>query len=364
MSYAGSMGLLEKRSSFRDSAEKRLFWTSTAKNTRHLAVSVQIFGFFSWLTSRALANPHATFNTLETLVAVCGMLTAIGMTYAAREPVIDTVGRFACAAFTAFAFHTNITGTQTPAFWVLPMGVAINVGMAPVFSGYFNYLASAVTVWLIISHGEASFLIHAPDSNWIMLFMLSGVTLGLLLNVLFVQERKKTFLVQQELGRLAFRDALTEIHNRRSFMLAIDEYRTRSSGGQAWLLLIDADDFKKINDTSGHDVGDQVLVALARAIEQCANSHVCGRLGGEEFGVIFTGDRHSAHALAKEICGSVASLRISGHALTVSIGIARIAGDINVPETFRLADSGLYEAKRQGKNRHVLVDPCAPELID
>ncbi|WP_183082083.1 GGDEF domain-containing protein [Paraburkholderia sp. BL23I1N1] len=284
------------------------------------------------------------------------MLTAMGLTYASRGSVMDAVGRFACAVFTALAFHTNVTGTQTPAFWVLPMGVAINVGMAPVFTGYYNYLASALAVWLIISYGEASVLIRAQDANWILLFVLSGVALGLLLNLLFVQERKKTFVVQQELARLAFRDALTEIHTRRSFMLSIDECRVRSVSGESYLLLIDVDDFKKINDTSGHEVGDQVLVAVAHAIERCASPHVCGRLGGEEFGVIFEGGQQDACALARQIRSSVATLRTSGHAVTVSIGISRLAEGISVQATFRLADRGLYDAKRQGKNRSVLVD--------
>ncbi|CAE6865731.1 hypothetical protein R70199_01190 [Paraburkholderia domus] len=226
--YARRIGLLEKRSSFRDPAETQLFWKSAAKNTRHLAVSVQIFGLVAWLMSRALANPHVTFNEPATVVAIAGMLTAIGMTYASRGSMMDTIGRFACAVFTALAFHANVAGTQTPAFWVLPMSIAINVSMAPVFSGYRNYLASAFAVWFVISYGEASLPIHAQDANWIVLFVLSGVALGLLLNLLFIQERKKTFLVQQELARLAFRDALTEIHNRRSFMLSIDECRDPS----------------------------------------------------------------------------------------------------------------------------------------
>lgn len=140
-------------------------------------------------------------------------------------------------------------------------------------------------------------------------------------------------------------------------MLSIDECRDRSSGGESYLLLIDIDDFKSINDTSGHDVGDKVLVAVARTIEKCAGPHICGRFGGEEFGVIFAGDRSDAYALAGQICSSVAAVEVLGHTVTVSIGISRISEDINVSETFKLADGGLYEAKRQGKNRCVLVDP-------
>jgi diguanylate cyclase (GGDEF)-like protein len=356
MPHVGRMRLLERQDGFRDAAERRLFWESAVESSRHLAVSIQFFGFLAWLASRVFANPQAGFDGFETLFAVGGMLAATALTYAARNVRMDALGRFACAAFVALAFHSNVTATQSPAFWVLPMGVAINVAMAPAFSGYLNYLASAVLVWLIISHGEVSTLLHSPDRNWIVLFVPGSLWLGLLLNLLFARERKKTFLVQQELSRLAFRDALTEIRNRRSFMLALHACRNGLRDSEAWLLLIDVDDFKQINDTSGHETGDQVLIAAAQAIERCADPHVCGRLGGEEFGVVFSGSIQNSYVLADQICRTVERLEVEGHTVTVSIGIARIAQQIGVPDTFRLADRGLYEAKRQGKNRYVLVN--------
>ncbi|MEM5315362.1 GGDEF domain-containing protein [Paraburkholderia sp. JHI869] len=309
--------------------------------------------------SRAFANPNVSFSAPGTAVAVGGIVLAMGMTYASRGVRTDALGRFACAAFVALAFHSNLPGTGNPAFWVLPIGVAINVAMAPVFSGYFNYLVSALVVWLIISRGAVSMLMSSPDRNWILLFALAALALGLLLNLLFTQERKKTFLVQRELARFAYKDALTGIANRRSFMLEINQYQDRPSSEEFWLLLIDIDDFKQINDTAGHDTGDEVLVAVAQAIERSASPHPCGRLGGEEFGVIFSGNQQSANAFAKDICASVATERVSGHTVTVSIGVAGIAELIGVQETFRLADRALYEAKRLGKNRCVLVDPEA-----
>ncbi|WP_081771693.1 GGDEF domain-containing protein [Paraburkholderia nodosa] len=357
MPYTGRTRFLEKRRSFRDATELRLFLESAAQSSRHLAVAVQLFGLVSWLMSRAFANPHAHFDVRGTLVAASGMLLAMGVTYASRGLRMDALGRFACAAFVALAFHFNMPGTSSPAFWVLPIGVAINVGMAPVISGYFNYLASALTVWLIISHGEVVALMSSQDRNWILLFALAALALGLLLNLLFTQERKKTFLVQRELARLAFRDTLTGIANRRSFMLEVNECQDRRSSEEFWLLLIDVDDFKQINDTAGHDAGDEVLAAVARAIEEGASPHFCGRLGGEEFGVIFSGNQQSADYLAHEICGTVAAARISGHRVTVSIGVSSISELIGVPETFRLADRALYEAKRRGKNRSVLAEP-------
>jgi diguanylate cyclase (GGDEF)-like protein len=357
MPHARRIVLLEARSGFHDKAEKRQFQESAVRNSRHLAVSVQIFGLAAWLISRLLANPGATFDKLYTLFAVTGVVVSIVVTYASRNSLTDMAGRFACAAFTALAFHSNVTGTLDPQFWVLPMGVTITVGMAPVFSNHYNYLASALAVWIIISLGEIRVLMHMRDSTWVLLFVVSSLGLGLLLNLLFVQERKKTWFVQRELAALAFKDALTELPNRRSFLLSIEEHRARSPDAEAHLLLIDIDDFKQINDTSGHEVGDEALVAVARIIEACASPHVCGRLGGEEFAVIFSGGRTDALVLAQRICDSVAAQAIAGYAVTVSIGISRIAGAIGVPETFRLADNALYEAKRRGKNRCVQAEP-------
>ncbi|MFM0009475.1 GGDEF domain-containing protein [Paraburkholderia sediminicola] len=355
MRFVHKVRSLERGIAFRDASEKRLFWRSSAINVRPLAVCVQVFGIVGWMLSRVFANPGAAFDRTYTTVALSGMLLGAATTFFARSVSINSIGCFVCAASIAFGFHSNAGGTSNPEFWIMPMGILITVGMAPVFADYYSYIASAIAVWFIISHDRVDSVIKSPDSSWIILSIVSGISLGLLLNWLFVRERKKTFLVQRELIKLAFKDTLTGIDNRRSLMEAMQDYHARAAANHFYFLVIDIDDFKRINDTSGHDVGDEVLVAVAAIIDRQAQAHARGRLGGEEFGVVFAGEEDAACALAKQLCESVAKLRISTHVVTISIGISRLSETMTLTEIFKVADQGLYEAKRHGKNRYVLV---------
>jgi hypothetical protein len=107
-------------------------------------------------------------------------------------------------------------------------------------------------------------------------------------------------------------------------MLAVDEHLRQATGrghDLGHLVLVDVDDFKQINDRHGHDTGDQVLAAVAQAIERCAEPQVCGRLGGEEFGVLLSGTTDPA-AFGRCLCEAVAGLGAAGLPITVSVGIA------------------------------------------
>ncbi len=355
MRFVQKIRSLQREMVFRDPSEKKLFWHSSAIGLRHLAVCVQVFGIVGWMLSRVFANPGARFDRTETVAALIGMLIGTVTTYLARSVLINAIGCFLCAAAVAFGFYSNASGTLNPELWIMPMGILITVGMAPVFSDYYSYLASALAVWFIISYGHIDSIIKSPEASWIVLFIVSGVLLGVLLNWLFVRERQKIFLVQRELIKLAFKDTLTGIDNRRSLMEAMQNYHARAASNDFYFLLIDIDDFKRVNDTSGHDVGDEVLVAVAEIIDRYTQTHARGRLGGEEFGVVFAGEESAACALAKQLCESVAKLRISTHAITISIGISRLSEAMSVAEIFRTADQGLYEAKRQGKNQYILI---------
>lgn len=237
---------------------------------------------------------------------------------------------------------------------MLPLGAAISVGMSPIYTGLISYGLSAVAVWGILLLGQLDALLRTDDADWVLLFLLSVMALGTTLNLLFRHERKRIFLSQRELARLAFRDGLTGIHNRRSFMLAVDEH-LRHHPCSGHLVLVDVDDFKQINDRHGHDTGDQVLTAVAQALARCAEPQVGGRLGGEEFGVLLNAGA-DAEAFGRCLCEAVAQLGAAGLPTTVSVGIAPFRAEAPISVTFRAADEALYRAKRQGKNRCVLAD--------
>jgi diguanylate cyclase (GGDEF)-like protein len=129
------------------------------------------------------------------------------------------------------------------------------------------------------------------------------------------------------------------------------------------LLIIDADHFKKINDSYGHLTGDRALLDIAAAISTGVRAgDVLGRIGGEEFGAFLVGaSDEEAIRVAERIRREVEAIRfqpIDGRLLplTVSIGGTPCGSDANVSELMRAADQRLYEAKNRGRNRAIFDD--------
>jgi diguanylate cyclase (GGDEF)-like protein/PAS domain S-box-containing protein len=175
-------------------------------------------------------------------------------------------------------------------------------------------------------------------------------------------ERKMS---QERMQRLATTDGLTGLYNRSQFLeLARREIdRANRYMEPLSLLMIDLDLFKLVNDTYGHDVGDQVLVALARFLEKnLRDVDLVGRLGGEEFSVILpsttlkratqVAERIRRHLSETHIATTSGELRI-----TTSIGVTALRGETrSVEALLKKADQGLYMAKQLGRNRVCPVD--------
>ncbi|WP_337997078.1 putative bifunctional diguanylate cyclase/phosphodiesterase [Oleispirillum naphthae] len=164
----------------------------------------------------------------------------------------------------------------------------------------------------------------------------------------------------ERLRELAEQDPLTGLANRyffdQSLRAAIP--RTRRYGLNLALLLLDIDNFKLINDSHGHDVGDQLLRAVAqRLAEVTREGDILCRLGGDEFAILAfqVGHDDSIHLLSQRLLAAMsAPVEINGAALpaTVSIGIA-ISPDntSDADELFKCADLAMYRAKRDGRNQ-------------
>ncbi|MGN6551281.1 MAG: GGDEF domain-containing protein [Pararhizobium sp.] len=163
----------------------------------------------------------------------------------------------------------------------------------------------------------------------------------------------------QSLEQAATTDGLTGMHNRRYFDDAMVEYLKafRAIDKPVGMMVLDLDHFKAINDTHGHDVGDEVLRQVAACLLEFTRYHdVVARLGGEEFAVLSPNISHrQLHALADRIRAAIGSLKIvSGNVtlrVTVSIGLAVWDGQESGDDLYRRADKQLYAAKRQGRNR-------------
>ena len=180
--------------------------------------------------------------------------------------------------------------------------------------------------------------------------------------VLTIRDTTMRVELERRLRHLAFHDALTGLSNRQLFgdRLVQALARAERTGGRVAVLLCDLDDFKDVNDSLGHAVGDRLLVALARRLEGAARrSDTVARLGGDEFAVLLEGIAETQDAIdgaRRLLDASRQPIEIDGHELDVdlSIGIAVDAGERSAEELLRDADVALYEAKAQGKRRWAL----------
>lgn len=165
----------------------------------------------------------------------------------------------------------------------------------------------------------------------------------------------------EEIQRLMRFDALTGVYNKRHFeeSLRLAVFTTRNSPKSIALTVFDLDHFKRINDTHGHTAGDQVLCELAKVVnETLAPGQIFGRVGGEEFAVLWEGSTLSAAvAHAERVRARVAGHTFSfeGHTfpVTVSLGVAERASGNDEPaeRLYERADEKLYQAKAAGRNR-------------
>ncbi|MGP4843559.1 bifunctional diguanylate cyclase/phosphodiesterase [Marinobacter sp. 1Y8] len=172
---------------------------------------------------------------------------------------------------------------------------------------------------------------------------------------------------QTELHRLAFYDPLTGLANRQLFKdrLAHVVRRSKRSGEAAALMFLDLDGFKRINDTLGHDVGDQLLETVAGWLTDCVREEdSVARLGGDEFVVLLStvagpdAARTVAEVILRRLCQRV---RLGEHevGITVSIGLAMIPYDSDDPGVLmKYADLAMYRAKESGRNNVQFFTPA------
>ncbi len=168
-------------------------------------------------------------------------------------------------------------------------------------------------------------------------------------------------LIDQQLRQLAYEDPLTRLPNRSLLSQRLGEEleRARRNGTHLAVGYLDLDNFKPINDSHGHAVGDQLLVAVAERLCRCLRpGDTVGRLGGDEFVVILPGLSSLAEleSLGERLLSAVAQPTLLGEthcvALSTSIGFRMVPPDAADPDTLlRQADQAMYAAKRDGPGR-------------
>jgi len=190
-----------------------------------------------------------------------------------------------------------------------------------------------------------------------------------------VLERKEQ---EDEISYIAFHDPLTRLPNRRLLIDRLQQALDASdrTGRYGAVIFIDLDNFKSLNDTKGHDIGDLMLSEVAnRLIEHMRKGDTVARLGGDEFIVMTTdlGEDYSKSALQTELTGEKILSILSQpfvldgyeHYCTASIGISMFCGNaLSVGNLLKHADTAMYQSKHAGRNTLHFFDPSMQEAIE
>ncbi|AFM11480.1 diguanylate cyclase/phosphodiesterase with PAS/PAC sensor(s) [Turneriella parva DSM 21527] len=192
-----------------------------------------------------------------------------------------------------------------------------------------------------------------------------------------ITERKAA---EEQVENLAFYDPLTALPNRRLLLDRLEQARALSTrtGQHGALLFIDLDHFKNLNDTKGHEAGDQLLIEHARRLTLCVREgDTVARLGGDEFIVILgelPAQAEKAAEEAADLCQRILQKlsepvtltfrTMTDYENTCSIGVAMFSGHIvSVDELLRRADMAMYQAKADGRNLFRFFDPQMQKLL-
>ncbi|MCI9175038.1 MAG: GGDEF domain-containing protein [Lachnospiraceae bacterium] len=173
------------------------------------------------------------------------------------------------------------------------------------------------------------------------------------------EENQKIHEEKEKILEISQRDSMTGLYNHKMFYDKLNEQlQLCSEEYHLSLVIIDIDNFKRINDTFGHAVGDNVILKIVSVIEKNVDDKdVAARYGGEEFGLILAGKTEmEAYNVSERIRREVEAAKVEGVTgrITISLGMLEVKpGDKNGILLFKEVDSALYEAKQTGKNKTV-----------
>jgi diguanylate cyclase (GGDEF)-like protein/PAS domain S-box-containing protein len=264
-----------------------------------------------------------------------------------QSPSVERVFGHAAAAMPTLDF-ARLT---TPDDYRRVRAFLDEAGRQPRVSMFFEWqMRHADGSWRDVE-GVATNLVDEPD------------VVGIVLTMRDITERKS---LEEQLAHQAFHDALTGLPNRALFQDRLTHALQSAvrRGTRVGVLYVDLDNFKTVNDSLGHAVGDQLLVALAQRVIGCVRpSDTAARFGGDEFALLLedVDDVSGAVHVANRLLSSLqAPFDVEGRQLFVktSIGIA-LSRERNVEghDLVRDADLALYAAKGQGKGRYVVFEP-------
>ena len=211
-------------------------------------------------------------------------------------------------------------------------------------------------IFLVLLVGQVALLentLMPPDKRQPIVELLPLLLVGgTFIALFFFSIVTHQYHLQQALTRLATTDELTELPNRRAFLHAVELHLADAPAG--YLLIADADHFKRINDTYGHGVGDLCLQAVADLLRRSVGDNDrIGRLGGEEFGIYLAASSPAWLDTVGERLIKGVQLQIDDQtlAVTLSVGAVEVRDAHRLKDILQQADTALYHAKAQGRAR-------------
>lgn len=278
---------------------------------------------------------------LTSTVIICAVILGFmitGVVCMGTEPAFQlyAVGMITCISYFGY-LHKRVLKKELPFVPMIAVHVACYIGVyvyARFHDPIYNVPRSAIDIHIIF--------------NSVATFSIVILFLYLFHNIAIRNEEK--------LERMAMVDNLTGLYNRHYLLAALNQMETKSPVDR-WIALLDIDDFKKVNDTYGHNCGDYILHQIAvLAQETCKDCIVC-RWGGEEF-IIFSARKSCGserlEALRKKIADEVFRYEGSDLRITVTVGVCSYNESLSSDIWISKADEKLYFGKNNGKNQVVL----------
>lgn len=220
-------------------------------------------------------------------------------------------------------------------------------------------LISASCLFLVWMYYVKPYEIWEMDMVNVIIFTVVGVILNIIANSIRIKE----FVLTRKINIQKDTDELTGLKNKGALTREINAFLDNESAYEGIMMLMDVDQFKSINDTYGHDVGDIVVASLGSILKnKFDKGEITGRFGGDEFIVFIkdTDDREYARKTAESIIASASQINAlpdTGKKVSVSIGIAIYKGyENNYSELFKKADIAMYRSKADPENRYCFYE--------
>lgn len=334
-----------------------------------------LIAFILLMVHQYVVNRQSMLEEMHTEAAIIGANSAAALVFNDPKAAQETIGtvRMSPRITGGALYRANGMRIATVGEWRFPLSLTLdsdngtqNLIEVPKLTSY-GVLAGFLREDIRIENSKVgTLLLRVSFSSlyWQMLEYALGV-LGIAAVALTLAYRLTTRLrrrmarAEKQLEQLAFYDQVTGLPNRRLFELELRRAMARVArerGGVA-LLFIDVDDFKKVNDSLGHEVGDKVLMMIGERMTAVLRSgDVVGRIGGDEFGVILygIGDPENAARVARSMIQAIDAplpTEPTPSHVGLSIGVVLLTSEDNDPSVLlQRADMAMYVAKTHGKN--------------